>query len=91
MNARYKQVSYSCITQVIKKRINNFYNKSEGYFSVCNFVLLFYFVFEKKNEKTVSNVGTEGKKKLIKNFLNNNLVRSQFESFLEYKNKKIKF
>ena len=78
---------------MIKKRINNsyFYNKSEGYFSVCNFVLLFYFVFEKKIEKTVSNVGIEGKKKLIKIFLNNNLVRSQFESFLEYKNKKIKF
>ena len=63
---------------MIKKRINNsyFYNKSEGCFSVCNFVLLFYFVFEKKIEKTVSNVGIEGKKKLIKIFLSNNLVPS---------------
>ena len=56
-------------------------------------ILFYYFILylKKKNEKTVSNVGTEGKKKLIKIFLNNNLVRSQFESFLEYKNKKNKF
>ena len=55
-------------------------------------ILFYYFIlYLKKNEKTVSNVGTEGKKKLIKIFLNNNLVRSQFKSFLEYKNKKIKF
>ena len=56
-------------------------------------ILFYYFIlyFKKKIEKKVSNVGIEGKNNLIKFFLNTNLVRSQFKSFLEYKNKKIKF